>query len=147
MHTLITGDDARWNVPRAHDPADALRLSLRRDGPGLRLAPNFALVEFASRDGADEVLVHPALARLLQRLRNVAYKPVHITSGYRTPEHNAAVGGAEHSRHVLGMAADVQVEGMSPADVAAWARAQGVGGVGEYDTFTHLDVYGVDRRW
>ncbi len=30
-----------------------------------------------------------------------------VTSGYRTPEHNAAIGGAPNSRHCLGMAVDL----------------------------------------
>jgi len=34
------------------------------------------------------------------------YGPVTITSGYRTPEHNVAVGGVENSQHVKGQAAD-----------------------------------------
>ena len=34
------------------------------------------------------------------------YGPVTITSGFRTPEHNAAVGGVDDSQHTCGQAAD-----------------------------------------
>jgi uncharacterized protein YcbK (DUF882 family) len=32
--------------------------------------------------------------------------PIHINSGYRSPEHNKAVGGAANSQHVYGEACD-----------------------------------------
>jgi zinc D-Ala-D-Ala carboxypeptidase len=42
----------------------------------------------------------------LQRVRDALGVPVQITSGYRSPTVNAAVGGARSSQHVLGLAAD-----------------------------------------
>ena len=33
--------------------------------------------------------------------------PIHVNSGYRSPEVNKAVGGAKNSQHVLGEAADL----------------------------------------
>jgi len=31
--------------------------------------------------------------------------------------------------------------------VADFAETLGVGGIGRYDTFTHVDVWGWNRRW
>lgn len=41
-----------------------------------------------------------------------------INSGYRSPGHNKAVGGAKNSRHMHGDAADIDMTGMSDADRA-----------------------------
>jgi len=48
---------------------------------------------------------------------------------------------------MYGLAADVKVQGKTPSDVADWADRHGFGGVGRYESFTHLDVFGQDRRW
>ena len=125
----------------------ATRYSLREHGPAHRLSPNFTLVEFASKDGADEVLVHPALIALLERIRAEVGGPVTINSGYRTPAHNAHVGGASSSRHKYGQAADIHVRGMTNAQVYAVAKALNPGGLGKYHSFTHVDIEGVNRRW
>lgn len=45
-------------------------------------------------------------------------KPVRITSGYRNPAVNKAVGGVPTSAHALGYAADFAVSGITPIDVA-----------------------------
>lgn len=76
-------------------------------------------------------------------------RPVMITSGYRCPKHNAAVGGASTSRHMEGDAVDFHVEGISPAEVYIYMDSivgEG-GGVGMYDSFTHIDSRGYKARW
>ena len=45
---------------------------------------------------------------VLQPIRNAWGKPIHVTSGYRCPRLNAAVGGVKTSQHLLGQAADIQ---------------------------------------
>src|SRR5439155_24929516 len=47
------------------------------------------------------------LAATLERVRQaVGNLPLHITSGYRSPELNARVGGSVNSMHMQGLAAD-----------------------------------------
>lgn len=54
---------------------------------------------------------------ILDPLREHLGLPIRITSGYRPPALNKVIGGARSSQHVLGQAADITVEGMSPVDV------------------------------
>jgi len=130
----------------AHNPNDVLRLRLSQVGKDFKLSRSFTLGELASKDGADIVIVHPALLIGLQALRDLVNKPIKINSGFRSPEHNKAIGGASNSLHTLGLAADVVVEGVTPIHIASIARDLGFGGVKAYPTFTHVDV-GKIRTW
>lgn len=47
---------------------------------------------------------------ILQPLRDYLGKPVVISSGYRCPELNKAVGGVKNSQHLKGEAADIHIE-------------------------------------
>lgn len=81
-------------------------------------AKNFRVKEFACKDGSQAIWIDSYLVYILQILRNKIEKPIIITSGYRTPERNKAVGGAKYSYHIRGMAADIRVDGMTPKGVA-----------------------------
>ena len=76
-------------------------------------------------------------------------KVVTITSAYRTPSHDQYVGGATFSQHQYGKAADVQIVGVPPKKVAAYADPllPNKGGIGIYGTFTHIDVRDTKSRW
>lgn len=50
---------------------------------------------------------------ILQPLRDSLDRPVLVSSGYRSPELNRAVGGAKNSCHMFGRAADISVPGMT----------------------------------
>ena len=49
----------------------------------------------------------PALVERLSAARKLAMVPFVITSGYRSPERNAAVGGGDNSAHLRGFAVDL----------------------------------------
>ena len=89
------------------------------------------------------------LARILDKIRGHFGKPVIITSGIRCKQHNANVGGVSNSQHLYGIAADIQVPGVPPATVAAYAETllPNTGGIGRYKTFTHIDVRRTKSRW
>ena len=57
------------------------------------------------------------LGILLQDIRDIIGKPMTISSGVRCPELNKKVGGTADSRHQKGLAADIQVKGMSAMEV------------------------------
>lgn len=44
---------------------------------------------------------------ILDPLRELYSKPIHVNSGYRSKLVNAAVGGAKNSDHIYGYAADI----------------------------------------
>lgn len=122
--------------------------SLKRDG-NTKLSEHFTVREFACSDGSDEIKVDQNLAKHLEKIRQHFGKPVLITSGYRTPAHNAKVGGAKSSYHVKGMAADIVIDGVKSRDVAQYAETIGCGGIGWYETkkFTHIDTRSGRVRW
>ena len=129
--------------------------SLMADG-NHRLAPDFKVQELRCRDGSDTVMVDEVLTVVLQCIREHFGKPVTITSGYRTAAHNAAVGGAKSSQHLLGRAADIRVQDVSVEDVAAYAESlmPGWGGIGRYPVkagratgWVHVDTRADKARW
>ena len=88
------------------------------------LTANFTLGELtrsttAQRMGLDNTpptSVQWQLAKtavMLQRIRDAIGRPVTVTSAYRSPEVNKAVGGRTSSDHCKGMAADIVVPGMT----------------------------------
>ena len=44
---------------------------------------------------------------ILQPLRDGLNEPIIVSSGYRCPELNESIGGAKHSQHMKGQAADI----------------------------------------
>jgi uncharacterized protein YcbK (DUF882 family) len=123
----------------------------------MKITNNFSLQEFNSKCGRDmstNVMVNIIeLAKNLQVLRDEVKKSIQITSGYRSPEHNAKVKGAKNSMHIIGMAADIKVAGMTPKQVAEVIerliaeKKMKEGGIGIYKTWVHYDHRGTKARW
>jgi Peptidase M15 len=76
-----------------------------------------------------------------------AFGQLRVNSTCRSPRHNAKVGGAKHSFHLTGHAADFRVSS-SPSAVLAFLRARGdVGGLKHYGGgLFHIDT-GPRRSW
>jgi hypothetical protein len=91
--------------------------------PTTMLSEHFSLAEFtysetAARQGLDNTPTPQAysglerLAEVMEEVRRICgNKPVTITSGYRGPQVNAAVGGSTNSAHMVGLACDFIVPG------------------------------------
>lgn len=123
----------------------------------MRLTANFNKKEFDSKDGSvmpEDVLMNvQKVANQLQVLRNHINKPIKINSGYRSPDHNRAIGGVSNSQHVLGKAADIMVTGVTTSELSAIIEqliSDGdmlQGGLGVYNTFVHYDIRKKKTRW
>jgi uncharacterized protein YcbK (DUF882 family) len=110
------------------------------------LSEHFDSSEFRCPCGEcpDSPQINPVLVTVLEALRaELGGAQVTITSGVRCAARNAKDGGAPHSQHLLGNAADFHIEGVPEQHVsnAAWAMPE-VHGVGLPDsgTFVHVDV-------
>lgn len=102
--------------------------------------PNFKPKEIACKDGS--LMIDTEAMDKLQALRERIGRPLVITSGYRSPAHNAKVGGAPRSRHMMGLAFDIIVAGHDPHEMEAEAREVGFHGIGRYPDkgFLHVDA-------
>lgn len=73
---------------------------------GIDNSPSAAIIDRLSHLATD----------VLQPLREAWGKPIIISSGYRCPTLNKAVGGVANSQHLLGEAADIHTLGDIPAN-------------------------------
>ena len=113
------------------------------------LSENFKVSEFACKGSQTlpKGLPDPKLLELLESIREHFDAPITINSGYRSPKHNEAIGGAKNSYHVKGMAADIVVKGVPSSLVYNYLNVFHKGGLGRYKTFTHVDVRSEKARW
>lgn len=117
-------------------------------GAAIKLSENFTSTEFECKCGkCQTVKISKQLVSYLQHIRSHFGKPITINSGFRCAAHNRAVGGASASKHTLGSAADIVVEGVEPKEVAKFAESIGIKGIGLYDTFVHVDTRTAKFFW
>jgi uncharacterized protein YcbK (DUF882 family) len=123
------------------------------------MTKNFKINEFECKCGDCKISadVKNNLIKLvdqLQILRDKVQKPIRINSGYRCENYNDnIVKGSKNSRHKKGQAADIVIDGMTPNEVHELVCEMVVlgqinfGGIGKYNTFTHLDIRDYSARW
>jgi uncharacterized protein YcbK (DUF882 family) len=123
----------------------------------MKLTKNFNKSEFECKCGCempeDVSLEITKLSSQLQYIRDFVRQPIKITSGYRCESHNKSIGGVSNSQHILGKAADIQVENMTQPEVFDTIHTLTEhghilqGGIGKYNTFTHYDIRKIKARW
>ncbi len=124
----------------------------------MQLTKNFTRKEFDCNDGTEVPKQFYGnlleLAKNLQTLRDYVNESILITgSGYRTPQHNAKVGGAKNSQHLTASAADINARNYTPKQLAKVIEklialgAMKEGGIGIYKGFVHYDIRGTKARW
>jgi uncharacterized protein YcbK (DUF882 family) len=119
--------------------------------PVTHVTENFTWSEVACHDGTlIPAGLKPnarAVAGVLERIRARYGGPLIIISWYRTPAYNLRIGGAKHSRHLLGDGVDCRP--ISPRNVGRLSdlieamMAEGalpeLGGLGTYPAWVHVD--------
>lgn len=120
----------------------------------IKLSNNFTSNEFSCHGNGccTTVLIDEKLVEYVQQIRDHFKKPVNISSGYRCAIHNRNVGGATNSYHSRGQAADIYINGVSPAEIAKYAESIGILGIGLYETakdgyFVHIDTRTTKSFW
>lgn len=87
--------------------------------------------------------------------------PINIFSGYRSAETNSMLrqrsierngratseSPAVNSQHILAKAVDFMLPGVPPLAVSKYVQTLGLGGTGNYSTFTHMDTRGKSVSW
>lgn len=121
------------------------------------MTKNFTLAEFACKDGTQVpktlLLNVEELAKNLQVLRDYLGEPLSVLSAYRSPAHNAKVGGKPNSFHLKAMAADLSCKSKTPKQLHAIIekliaeKKMKQGGLGLYKGFVHYDIRGRKTRW
>jgi hypothetical protein len=106
---------------------------------GTRMPPNMATVDAIIR-----------IARMAQSARDRIGRPFHVTSWYRPPDVNQAVGGASLSRHIVGDAIDFYCDGLTGDQLYRFLDPWWTGGLGRYSQYPylcHLDARNYRARW
>lgn len=120
------------------------------------ITKNFSIEEFQCKCGCDmpEFVKKNVieLAENLQIIRDEVGR-LDLTNAYRCKDHNSDVGGSTSSQHLVGKAADVKSKSIKPKEMAQIVNDLmknekiKTGGIGIYNTFTHIDIRGVRARW
>jgi len=114
------------------------------------LSEHFSKAELACHC-CGKLIIDPALIAGLEQLRKLAARPIRIHAGYRCHLHNQDVGGVSESKHTSGMAADLDIPGLTLQEMyelALQVPAFLSGGIGVYDGgFLHVDVRPHNARW
>lgn len=113
------------------------------------------LSEVAARKGLDNtptpevILSLTRVAQFLEQVRALAkttYGPdkvIIVTSGYRSPAVNEAVGGVGTSYHCVGLAADIHCPGVAVLDLAKLIEQKLIGYdqlIHEFGTWVHVGL-------
>jgi uncharacterized protein YcbK (DUF882 family) len=120
----------------------------------MRLSTHFTLAEMTTSEtaarrglpnnpGPAELSNLRRMANLLEQIRAKIGGPIVITSGYRAPAVNAAVGGSPNSDHMQGRAADCHRPGLTMRQFAERIVASGVpfdNLILEFDSWVHIAV-------
>ena len=114
------------------------------------LSENLSRSEFKCNCGeCDYDTVDYELVGVIQDVRDHFDSSVSVSSGNRCPAYNKRIGGAKHSYHPRGRAADIQVKGVSADDVHSYLvdKYPDQYGIGRYASFVHLDTRSSKARW
>ena len=115
-------------------PTGTVRIAETGEGGGNttytdRISENFTWEEFQRSEAADKLgidnripdesiaaQIRSLVVTVLQPLRRAYGRPLAVNSGYRSPDLNKAIKGANNSQHTKGQAADIAID--NPLELA-----------------------------
>lgn len=106
--------------------------------------PFFPASELVSPDTGRHDMDEQFMLRLVLLRENLGF-PLRISSAFRSPEHNARVGGSSRSAHLVGKAVDIAISGDDAYKLVRMALLFGFSGIGIMQRgdfrsrFVHLD--------
>jgi putative chitinase len=116
------------------------------------MTPHFTLAELTvtdhrSLDNTPDAAALANLQRLAEFLEKVKellrFRPIMVSSAYRSAAVNAAVGSRDSSQHRLGTAADIRVPGMTPDEVVQAVIGSSLPFdqcIREFDSWTQISI-------
>lgn len=122
-----------------------------KKGQYKKLSKHFSSKEFENSTDK-EFYIDQILLEKLDLVREEFGESITITSGYRSPAHNAKIGGSSTSQHCLGKAADIRPSSSSKQDLdklyLICEKYFEAVGDGRNKGFVHVDTRtGKKRRW
>jgi len=122
----------------------------------MNLTEHFKINEFEDSDTAKRLKIDNSvpqefrsnikkIADLMEEVRSLLGVPITITSGYRSPKLNRAVGGVQSSEHCSGLACDfIAPKFGKPSDICKAIIDSGIryGQLIEEGTWVHISVEG-----
>lgn len=121
----------------------ATRNSLNNQGFSWDNIKYFKKEEFTCKCGCGLNNLDLKLASILEQIREHFGKACIVTSGCRCSKHNKAVGGVQGSRHVLGKAADIYVQGASANTLLEYTKTLVNNGTLRYTYTNNSNMNGV----
>lgn len=108
------------------------------------LTKHFTLAELDQRGAAKPEHIEnlKRVAEALEVIRERVGVPLIINSGYRSPQHNKAVGGSKTSDHMKGLAADFRAKTYTPYELAMAAMHALLFGKIQHDQIIYYPNHG-----
>jgi zinc D-Ala-D-Ala carboxypeptidase len=92
-------------------------------------------------EGINPELLDKKLKKSLVYLNKASTFDIFVTSGFRTPDHNAEIGGSANSSHLKGLAIDLSCsDSVTRYSIIYWALIAGFRRIGIGSKHIHLDI-------
>lgn len=110
---------------------------------------HFTVGEFREDNYDGAIRIDHNLVDLLNVTRCISGYPIHINSGFRTPEHNEKIHGSPNSQHLSGRAADIYSQALNLRQLFTLLRGvyrllnlEGYIIIYDHANFIHVDTRG-----
>ena len=121
----------------------------RRKKKTTRISEHFSKKDFACTE-TKKLRISLGLIGALELLRNKAKKRINILKGYESPDSPKAKKKFGKNYHTQGIAADIQIEGLTPVEVFLLAEEvtefNGIG-LNIEESYVHVDTRKEDNRF